>query len=163
MTQHLLDMKSLRIIQFMKPDAKSSFIPVEEWETTGTHGIVVRALHHEDDTLLHTRTYSRSIVKKSSESTDIETTYTTSKQAQWEDATHYMGEVISLRVISSMKRAEGRLDPWVGRDIPVSKEAWQVLLHSMKKDDVSGKSEKGSGGAGEIARVNGQPGSESED
>jgi hypothetical protein len=137
--QHLLDMKSLKVIQFMDQDADSTFIPVEEWEATGTHGIVVRSLAHEGDSVLHTRTYSRSIIKKSSKTADTETTYTTSKHPQWEDAIHYKGELLSLRLISSMKRAQGSTEPWVGRGIEVGKKAWQVLLDYAKKHFESGK------------------------
>jgi hypothetical protein len=159
MAQHLLDMKSLKVVQFMNEDAESTFIPVKEWEATGTHGIVVRTLAHEGDSVLHARTYSRSIVKKSSKTADTETTYTTSKHPQWEDAIHYKGETLSLRLISSMKRAQGGTEPWVGRGIEVGKKAWQVLLDYAKHFE----SGKDAGSAEGSKKVKAEVGSGSED
>lgn len=59
--------------------------------------------------------------------------YGTSPRPQWQDSTHFQGLMVPLWVLSAMRRADPSANPWEGRNVQASDEAWKVLMDWKKK------------------------------
>lgn len=136
----------LTSVQFGAARGVAEPVSPSDWPATSIEGIVIRTACHGQQTLFHVRTYSRSVPETGSARgprcakhqtinqdgswrTDI---FSANERAEWQDATHFEGEVVPLSVIGDMQRFDRKMATWSGRNYQVSFEAWQVLLKWQK-------------------------------
>lgn len=143
----------LRMVQFDTGVESKLAVRPSKWHSSDTHGTVVQRLIHGNQTVLVTRTYSRSVPLESShipdemecslcswdhstqdeEGEEDEIYFVGSGKARWDVATDFDGTVIPAEVVGQMLRIDG-FDLWHGGKLEISEDAWEILEKWLDED-----------------------------